>query len=96
MLTRIVKLTIEPSKKKEFESHFYNNQYKISNFDGCKEVILLKENHNGNIYFTYSIWSNEEALELYRSSSLFNKIWKETKTYFCGRPEAWSLNKIAK
>jgi len=96
MLTRIVKLTIDPSKKKEFESLFYDNQYKISNFKGCKEVILLKENHNSNIYFTYSTWSDEDALELYRSSSVFNNIWRKTKTYFCDRPEAWSLNKIAK
>jgi len=35
MITRIVKLTISPSKKEEFKSIFFANKNHIKGFDGC-------------------------------------------------------------
>jgi hypothetical protein len=40
---------------------------------------------------TYSAWENEEALENYRVSPLFQSIWPTIKPWFSARPEAWSL-----
>ena len=45
-------------------------------------------------FFTYSLWKNERFLEAYRHSKEFNEIWNETKTFFSGKPEAWSLYQI--
>lgn len=94
MIIRIVKLIIDKKKVDEFQLFFENTKPSISNFTGCDHVELLKESERGNIFFTYSHWQNEEMLENYRNSIFFQGIWKSTKTYLSGKPEAWSLNKI--
>lgn len=92
MLTRIVKLTIATEKASEFEHFFKENKHIIQSFDGCNHVELLKS--KDQLFFTYSLWENERFLESYRHSKEFNKIWNETKTFFSGKPEAWSLYQI--
>ena len=91
-LTRIVKLSILPSKQISFEQFFGEKRNIILSFEGCKHVELLKS--SGDIYFTYSIWDDETSLNAYRNSTPFEKIWSKTKTFFSGKPEAWSLDKI--
>ena len=91
-LTRIVKLSISSSKQVSFEQFFGENREIILSFEGCKHVELLKS--SGDIYFTYSIWDDETSLNAYRNSTPFEKIWSKTKTFFSGKPEAWSLDKI--
>ncbi len=36
---------------------------------------------------------DEESLDNYRNSVFFKNVWNNTKLYFYGKPEAWSLNK---
>ena len=91
-LTRIVKLSISSSKQASFEHFFGDNREIILSFEGCKHVELLKS--SDDIYFTYSIWDDETSLNTYRNSIPFEKIWTKTKTFFSGKPEAWSLDKI--
>ncbi|MCB9196974.1 MAG: antibiotic biosynthesis monooxygenase [Flavobacteriales bacterium] len=91
MITRIVKLTILPEKMDEFERIFVKNQNHISNFPGCYGVKVLQEINYPNIYFTYSTWESEEAINNYRKSDLFGSIWPNTKKLFLAKPEAWSL-----
>ena len=92
MLTRIVKLTIATEKASEFEHFFKEHKHIIQSFEGCNHVELLKS--KDQLFFTYSLWKNERFLEAYRHSMEFNKIWNETKTFFSGKPEAWSLYQI--
>ena len=94
MIIRIVKLIIKREKVDEFKLFFEKAKPSISNFKGCNHVILLKEAEKGNIFFTYSHWKNKEMLENYRNSNFFQGIWKNTKSYLSGKPEAWSLNNI--
>ena len=94
MITRIVKLIIDREKADEFQLFFEKNRSIISNFKGCSHVELLKENKKVNVFFTYSIWKNEVNLENYRNSIFFQGIWKKTKSYLIGKPEAWSLKSI--
>ena len=94
MLVRIVKLHIDEKKSKEFETFFNQNKSKIISFEGCLHVELLRENETNSIYFTYSHWKHNSNLENYRNSKVFGDIWKKTKTYFNGKPEAWSLTKM--
>ncbi|MCB9189201.1 MAG: antibiotic biosynthesis monooxygenase [Flavobacteriales bacterium] len=91
MITRLVKLTISEDKIQEFERIFVSNQDKISKFPGCVSVKVLRDINQPNVYFTYSIWKSEEAINNYRKSELFGSIWPNAKKTFCEKPEAWSL-----
>jgi autoinducer 2-degrading protein len=91
MITRIVKLTIDPEKVADFERLFVSNKDLISNFEGCVHLEILHDVVQSNIYFTYSKWHNVEAIENYRQSELFNGIWSKVKPLFIAKPEAWSL-----
>jgi heme-degrading monooxygenase HmoA len=91
MITRIVKMTFQPEKVYEFLSLFYKKKMYIEQFDGCRNVVLLNDIQNKNVFFTYSHWENEDSLNNYRNSELFNDVWKKTKILFAAKPEAWSL-----
>ena len=96
MLKRIVKLSIENDKKQLFIDLFASNKNYIEKFKGCKSVELVQDINQKNIFFTLSIWDNEDALNNYRNSDLFKGIWSKTKTFFSDKPQAWSLEKISK
>ena len=93
MIVRIVKLIISKDKTKDFCLFFNDKKTQIEEFEGCIKVELLQDTKEPSLYFTYSHWKNEESLENYRNSVFFKNIWNNTKLYFCGKPEAWSLNK---
>ena len=93
-MIRIVKMTFEPEKVARFQELFRKNREKIRGFEGCSLLELYRDRHQENIFFTYSQWASEEALEKYRDSDLFRAVWAETKKLFCERPEAWSVDKI--
>ena len=95
MIKRIVKLSIENNKKQDFIDLFTHNQRLISSFEGCYSVELIQDINQKNIFFTLSVWKNENALNNYRNSNLFNGIWSKTKTFFNDKPEAWSLENIS-
>ena len=94
MITRIVKLTISPSKKEDFKSIFITNKEHIRNSEGCLHVELLQDKKYDNVFFTYSKWEGEEFVEKYRKSELFGGVWKKTKACFCSPPEAWSVDEL--
>jgi len=67
---------------------------KIRNASGNRLLELYQDKTNKSIFFTYSYWETEEALENYRQSELFNEVWAFTKKLFNDKPEAWSVNKL--
>ena len=93
MLIRIVKLSFQPDKINDFVAAFETRKQLIGNFEGCAGVDLLRDINQPNIFFTYSKWQNEAALEKYRQSELFQTTWDEVKQLFNGKPEAWSVAK---
>lgn len=95
MITRIVKLTIDPTKSDDFIQLFKENNHHIKAHDGCVGVTLLQDQKYSNIFFTYSQWEHEDYLNAYRKSEVFGRIWKETKSKFCSSPEAWTTKSIA-
>ena len=95
MLIRIVKMTFDPKKTNDFIKAFEARKDLIGNFEGCTGVELLRDMQQGNVFFTYSKWQSEAALEKYRQSELFISTWDEVKKWFSGKPEAWSLEAIA-
>lgn len=94
MIIRIVKLQFKEEELASFQDYFDSISPQIRNFEGCQKLVLLQQANQPNVIFTYSYWENEEALENYRVSDLFQTFWAVAKAKFSGKPEAWSLNKI--
>lgn len=98
MIKRIVKLTFAEDQTNAFLQIFEESKHKIIAFEGCRHLELFRATQTPNIFFTYSYWDHQEALDQYRQSELFGKTWKKTKALFAdkpeGRPEAWSVEVI--
>ena len=94
MIVRIVKMSFEPAEVENFKALFERNKEKIRGFEGCNFLELYRDRNNKNIFFTYSYWQDDAALENYRLSPLFQEVWSETKKMFNARPEAWSVDKL--
>ena len=89
-LIRIVRLTLAPEKVNDFMEMFNAIRSKIRLTEGCKHLALLQDATFPNILTTYSIWTDESALNAYRSSNLFKNTWRETRTMFAAPPAAFS------
>jgi len=96
MLIRIVKLTFAKENIPSFEQIFEESKNQIRNFEGCMFLECYRDINSPTIFFTYSHWSDEAALEAYRKSAFFKTVWSRTKTLFAAKPEAWSVEHIGK
>jgi quinol monooxygenase YgiN len=94
MLVRIVKLTLHKEKVSTFLENFESIKQDIRAFEGNLFLELYQDTKNQSVFFTYSYWKDESALENYRKSAFFNEVWTFTKTLFADKPEAWSVNKL--
>ena len=94
MIKRIVKMSFQPDKVEEFKTIFKTNWKLIAGFKGCSHVELLQDKIHPNIFFTFSIWENENDLNAYRDSELFEKVWSRTKVLFNDKPQAWSVEEM--
>jgi len=93
MITRIVKMHFSEEHIDDFRSLFVEVREKIRGFEGCHGVELLQDIHEPCIFFTYSHWDSEDALNAYRHSDLFAATWKKTKAMFSDKAKAWSVLK---
>ncbi|AUC14563.1 antibiotic biosynthesis monooxygenase [Tenacibaculum sp. SZ-18] len=94
MFVRIVKMNFQSETIPTFLENFDKKKEFIRNFPGCRLLELYRDKTNPNIFFTYSYWDEEEDLENYRHSELFQNIWAETKVFFNDKPLAWSVDKV--
>lgn len=94
MIVRIVKMGFEQSKINAFLENFEANKTSIRNFEGCRLLELYRDKNDSTVFFTYSYWDSENALENYRQSNLFKSVWLKTKPLFNAKPKAWSVDKI--
>jgi heme-degrading monooxygenase HmoA len=93
MFVRIVKMSFHSKHIVAFQEMFEEKKHLIRNADGNQLLELYQDKNNPEIFFTYSYWENESDLENYKNSELFIKTWKQTKTYFNDKPQAWSVDK---
>ena len=91
MIIRIVKMTFMPEKVNDFLEVFNSSKHLIRNFEGCSRLELLNDINTHTVFFTYSYWESEEALNKYRNSELFASVWSRTKILFAAKTEAWSV-----
>lgn len=96
MIQRIVQMTFDPTKISEFLILFEQVQPLIQSMEGCHSVVLCEDTKQSNRLFTVSYWDNEDCLDAYRNSPLFEKTWAQTKAMFADKPKAWSLSQISK
>lgn len=95
MIKRIVKMTFQPDQVPVFLDIFETSKNLIRQFPGCQHVELLRLTEVNNVFFTFSLWENELALESYRQSDLFRTTWSKTKVLFTDKPVAWSLELVS-
>lgn len=95
MITRIVRLSFELHHIATFLQVFEETKEYIRSFDGCQYLELMQDLHHTNVYYTYSQWTSDDALQHYRQSELFESTWTRTKILFNDKPLAYSLKTIA-
>ena len=91
MIFRIVQMTFRDDAVDEFTALFEARKQNIRNFEGCSHLELWQDNANSGIFFTYSIWESQAALDHYRFSDFFKDTWGRTKALFAAKPQAWSV-----
>lgn len=87
-------MTFREDTAESFLEVFNQSKELIRGFEGCNYLELLREKKDGNIFFTYSKWDNEESLNKYRHSQLFADTWARTKVLFADKPQAWSVDEL--
>lgn len=91
MLRRIVKMQFREEAVDTFVEVFNRYRDSIAQQEGCYEVSLLQDYYQRHIFYTYSLWENNDYLEQYRKSALFAEVWPQTKKLFTAPAEAHSL-----
>jgi quinol monooxygenase YgiN len=87
-------MTFKEGTRADFLQNFEENKSAIRNSPGCHHLELWEDEHDKNIFLTYSHWESEEFLNQYRDSELFKTVWSFTKALFTAKPIAFSSKKL--
>ncbi len=90
MIIRIVRMTFEKEKTQEFLKLFDHYKKNIRAQPGCTHLELLQDADTPYVFSTYSHWTDEHALNAYRNSDTFGRVWPATKALFSEKPIAHS------
>jgi len=93
-MIRIVKMTFKPEHCNDFIDHFNKIDSKITAMPGCERLKLHRDLDNPAVFFTYSFWKDDKALQHYRTSLLFIETWKTVKAWFSEPAAAWSVDTL--
>jgi len=93
MIIRIVKMVFRPDEIEAFRELFESKKQLIRGFEGCCHLELWQDANDPSVFFTYSHWESEAALDKYRFSALFKEVWSQTKALFATKAAAWSVNR---
>lgn len=94
MILRVVKMEFKPKGVASFLETFDEFKSEIRSQPGCSMVLLLRDVSNPERFFTYSLWESEAALNHYRFSATFQRVWPMTKKWFSAPAEAWSTEVV--
>ena len=92
MLVRIVQLEIRPEFTEKFLSLYSSHQNQIRGREGCISLQLLQSDADPNSLATLSHWTGDDALNKYRNSDFFRKLWSEVKPLFAEKAKAFSYH----
>lgn len=93
-LIRIVRMEFHPDHVATFLHMFDGVKARIRGFPGCRDLYLLRDEAQANVFYTYSVWDSLQALEHYRCSTLFRETWKVTRPLFVAPAQAHSLIEV--
>ena len=91
MITRIVRMEFRSEHVDDFLVHFDTIKDLIRAYPGVRHLELHRDTGQSNVFYTYSKWDSETALDVYRQSELFKSAWGGVKPWFGGKPQAFSL-----
>ncbi len=94
MIVRIVNMHFKETSIGKFQNMFDAYKEQIRNQPGCSFLELYQDKDDPQRFYTYSYCENEEALNAYRKSELFEEVWPQTKALFDEKPQANSVVKI--
>ena len=94
MLIRIVRMTFDPAQVSAFLTLFGQTADLIRQQPGCRFLELWQDAEQPYVYCTHSHWNDQAALDKYRSSTLFGKVWPATKKLFVAPPAAFSVVQV--
>lgn len=94
MIVRIVQLYFKTEHIEAFQQLFAQHKLKIRQQEGCQLLELYQDAREAGIFFTYSYWDHEQALNNYRKSTLFQEVWPATRALFAAPPRAHTVHKI--
>jgi quinol monooxygenase YgiN len=91
MLTRLVRMYIQPERVEDFVLFYEQIRPQIARQPGCVSVQLLRQADDPSAFATWSIWESSAALDAYRSSEVFRSFWPQVKRWFRQPAEAVSF-----
>lgn len=94
MIVRIVQMHFRTEEVDQFKALFEERKERIRNFEGCHHLELWQDVKNTDVFFTYSYWESEAALDHYRYSEFFKDTWGRTKALFQAPAQAWSVERL--
>ncbi len=87
-------MTIRPEEVDAFLALFDESSAQIRGFDGCRHLELWQDDDLPNVFTTFSLWIDAQALTAYRESDLFRTTWRRAKVLFAEPPEAFSQSRV--
>ncbi|MBS1588307.1 MAG: antibiotic biosynthesis monooxygenase [Bacteroidetes bacterium] len=96
MIVRIVKMQFNSKDCSAFQELFESRKAEIRSFTGCIHLELWRDTTDPTIFFTYSIWQSQAALDKYRFSDFFKDTWTQTRKLFHEKAQAWSVQSISR
>ena len=94
MLIRVVRMTFTPAQVPAFLALFAATKDQIRAQPGCLRLELWQDADQPHIYCTHSHWGSPAALDAYRHSALFGRVWPATKRLFAAPPLAFSSQMV--
>jgi 3-dehydroquinate synthase len=95
MIQRLVQLTFREDATAAFEEIFAESKNKIRSMPGCLHLEAWRNTDQPNVYYTYSRWLDQDALDNYRNSEYFGTVWPRTKALFAAKPVAFSADRLS-
>jgi quinol monooxygenase YgiN len=88
-------MTFLPEAVPAFLELFRNSEQQIRQMPGCQFLELWQDADQANVYCTHSHWHSTEALNAYRRSELFGRVWPATKRLFAAPAQAFSVQQVS-
>jgi quinol monooxygenase YgiN len=94
MITRIIKFKIDPVNTDDFKQFIALIRKDFSSIKGCKNIEILNDKEDKDVYFMYTIWETESMLNKYRKSELNKTLWTNLNQWSVKEPQAWTVENV--